>query len=391
MNTLEITFWASLFIIFYTYLGYGIVLILCVKIKELFFPTKKSDSIPFEPAVTLFVAAYNEKTYIHQKVENMLALDYPKNKMQILFITDGSDDGTPELLKQYPQVELMHEAKRGGKIGAINRGMAQVKNSIIIYSDANAMLNKEAVREIVKHFQNPTVGCVAGEKRVMTLSKDGASAAGEGIYWKYESLLKKFDYRLYSAVGAAGELFAIRKELHQEVEKDTLLDDFVISLRIAQRGFKIAYEPNAYASESASASIAEEMKRKVRISAGGLQSIVRLKSLFNVFKYGVLSFQFISHRVLRWTITPLLLLLLVPLNFLLSLRSNQVLYDYILIAQLGFYAFAMLGWFLESRKIKLKIVFVPFYFFFMNWCVFLGFFKFIKGGQSVLWEKAKRA
>ncbi len=205
------------------------------------------------------------------------------------------------------------------------------------------MLNKEAVREIVKHFQNPSVGCVAGEKRVITLSKDGASAAGEGIYWKYESLLKKFDYRLHSAVGAAGELFAIRKELHQEVEKDTLLDDFVISLRIAQKGYKIAYEPNAYATESASASIAEEMKRKVRISAGGLQSIVRLQSLFNVFKYGVLSFQFISHRVLRWTITPLLLLLLVPLNVLLTLRSNQLIYDYLLMAQLSFYTFALLG------------------------------------------------
>ncbi|MDA9564211.1 glycosyltransferase family 2 protein, partial [Flavobacteriales bacterium] len=203
------------------------------------------------------------------------------------------------------------------------------------------------------------------------------------------SILKKLDYKLYSAVGAAGELFSIRTELHQEIEGDTVLDDFIISLRIAQKGYKIAYEPMAFASENPSSSISEEMKRKIRISAGGIQSIVRLAGLFNFFKFGILTFQYVSHRVLRWTLTPLALLLLLPVNLLLAIESE--VYTYMFVAQMVFYVLALLGWYLENRQIKVKILFIPFYFFFMNMCVFLGFFRFVKGRQSVLWERAQRA
>lgn len=390
MNNYEIIFWTLLFLVFYTYLGYGIVLIILVKIKELFVEKLKDDGKVFEPRVTMFVAAFNEKDFIEEKIQNMLELDYPKDKIQLLFVTDGSNDGTPEMLKKYPEVSLMHKNERAGKIGAINRGMSCVKNPIVIYSDANAMLNSRAVREIVKHYKDPQVGCVSGEKRIYKKDKDGASGSGEGIYWKYESLLKRFDFRLHSAVGAAGELFSVRTELHQHVEKDTLLDDFIISLRIAQKGYKIAYAPNAYASEYASVSIKEEMKRKIRISAGGIQSIIRLASLFNFFKYGILTFQYISHRVLRWTVTPLALLALLPINYLLIQETNSVIYEVLFYGQILFYSFALLGWYLESKQIKVKILFIPFYFFFMNMCVFLGFFRFIKGSQSVLWERAKR-
>tara|TARA_B100000809_G_C15137380_1_gene531278 strand:+ start:320 stop:1495 length:1176 start_codon:yes stop_codon:yes gene_type:complete len=390
MSTYEIIFWTLLFLVFYTYVGYGVVLILLVKIKELFVKSVEDDGEIFEPGVTMFVAAFNEKDFIEEKVQNMLELDYPKDKIQLLFVTDGSDDGTPEMLERYPEVSIMHKDERAGKIGAINRGMSAVKNPIVIYSDANAMLNSEAVKEIVKHYKDPKVGCVSGEKRIYRKDKDGASGAGEGIYWKYESLLKKYDFKLYSAVGAAGELFSVRTELHQHVEKDTLLDDFIISLRIAQKGYKIAYEPDAYASEYASASIKEEMKRKIRISAGGIQSIVRLASLLNFFKYGILTFQYISHRVLRWTVTPLALLALLPINYLLMQESGSALYEGLFYAQIAFYSFALLGWYLENKQIKVKILFIPFYFFFMNLCVFLGFFRFIKGNQSVLWERAQR-
>ena len=391
MNTYEIIFWSLLFLVFYTYIGYGIVLIILVKIKEFFIRKPISDGVLYEPHVTMFVAAYNEKNYIDAKVQNMLELDYPKDKMQLLFVTDGSNDGTPELLQQYKEVSLMHKAERAGKIDAINRGMELVKNPIVIYSDANAMLNPRAVREIVKHYKDPKIGCVSGEKRIYKKDKDGASGAGEGIYWKYESLLKQFDFRLYSAIGAAGELFSIRKELHQQVEKDTLLDDFIISLRIAQKGYKIAYEPNAYASENASTSITEEMKRKIRISAGGIQSIIRLMSLLNFFKYGVLTFQYISLRVLRWTITPLALLILLPINFMLMRQDSGLVYEVLFCGQILFYILALFGWYLENKKIKVKILFIPFYFLFMNLCVFIGFFRYIKGSQSVLWEKAKHA
>jgi len=196
---------------------------------------------------------------------------------------------------------------------------------------------------------------------------------------------------LFSAVGAAGELFSIRTTLHQKIESDTILDDFMISMRIAEQGYKIAYEPNAFAQEAASLSTKEEMKRKIRISAGGIQSIIRLANLFNFFKYGILTFQFISHRVLRWTITPLLLATILPLNIIIMQQGSPLIYEVLFYAQLIFYSFAMLGWHLENKQIKVRVLFIPFYFLFMNWCVFLGIIRYIKGNQSVLWERAIRA
>ena len=213
------------------------------------------------------------------------------------------------------------------------------------------------------------------------------------MYWRYESQLKKWDAELYSVVGAAGELFAIRTELWQEVEKDTLLDDFMISLRVAMQGKTIQYNPEAYAIENASANVKEELKRKVRISAGGIQSVVRLASLLNIFKYGTLSFQYISHRVLRWTLTPLLLLLIIPSNLFLALNEGLLtlgIYSFLFWGQVVFYAAALLGWFLENKQIRLKMLFIPYYFFIMNLSVFLGFRRYLKGSQSVNWERAQR-
>jgi cellulose synthase/poly-beta-1,6-N-acetylglucosamine synthase-like glycosyltransferase len=310
-----------------------------------------------------------------------------------MWVTDGSDDGTPDLLQQYQGVEVHHNPARNGKIAAMNRGMQFVKTPIVIFSDANTDLGEDSIQEIVRLFRNPRVGCVSGEKRIRSKDADAAAGAGEGIYWKYESTLKKWDAELYSVVGAAGELFAIRTELWQEVEKDTLLDDFIISLRVAMQGYTIQYNPNAYAIETASANVKEELKRKVRISAGGIQSVIRLWPLLNIFKYGRLSFQYISHRVLRWTLTPLLLLLLIPVNLALALQEGLFgfgMYSLLFWGQVLFYTAALLGWFLENRKLKVKVLFVPYYFFIMNLSVFLGLRRYLKGQQSVNWERAVR-
>lgn len=394
MKTLEIIFWLSLFIIFYSYLGYGILLYFIIKIRRALGWSKPfTGNDDYEPEVTLFVAAYNEKDYVDEKVKNSFSLDYPKNKVKHVWVTDGSDDGTPDILKKYEGIQVYHEDKRGGKIGAMNRGLKFVETPIVIFSDGNTNLGHDSIREIVKLFRDPKVGCVSGEKRIYSKDTDAAAGAGEGLYWKYESTLKKWDAELYSVVGAAGELFAIRTELWQDVEKDTLLDDFIISLRVAMSGYTIQYNPNAYAIETASANVKEELKRKIRISAGGIQSVVRLRSLLNVFKYGTLSFQYISHRVLRWTLTPLLLLFIIPVNLLLAYQSGmsfQNLYSLLFFGQVLFYIAALLGWFLENRKIKVKVLFVPYYFFIMNLSVYLGFNRYLKGNQSVNWARAKR-
>ena len=388
-----IVFWSSVFIVCYTYVGYAAVLWLMVKIKE---AIKGKPVLPaFEdyPEVTLMVAAYNEKDIVGAKMKNTLELEYPKDRLKIVWVTDGSDDGTPELLLQYPEVTVYHRPERAGKIEAMNCGVKLSTTPIIIFSDANTMLGKESIRRIVHFFADPKVGCVSGEKRIFSKEKDTAAGAGEGLYWKYESFQKRYDARLYSVVGAAGELFAIRRELFAEVERDTLLDDFIISLRIAMRGYITQYDPDAYAYETSSVNVKEELKRKVRIAAGGFQSMVRLAPLLNIFRYGILSFQYISHRLLRWTLAPLCLLLLLFSNFMLSWQTGIFVCGFFSVVfwlQALFYTMALLGWFLENRHIKLKILFVPYYFFIMNLSVYLGFFRYLKKTQDVNWERARR-
>ncbi|MEG0499199.1 MAG: glycosyltransferase family 2 protein, partial [Alistipes sp.] len=242
--------------------------------------------------------------------------------------------------------------------------------------------------EIVRCFADPKVGCVAGEKRV---AGDGGAAATEGVYWRYESKLKEWDDRLHTATGAAGELFAFRRALYEVQPVDTLLDDFMISMRIAAAGYRIAYCKRAYALETPSSDMCEEGKRKVRIAAGGLQSVGRLRSLLNPLRYGILSFQYISHRVLRWTLTPLVLVTLIPLNVILLWSDNSTIYEVFFIAQLLFYVAALAGWSLELRGRKNRLLFIPYYFLFMNLNVFRGVRYLATHRGCGAWEKARRA
>lgn len=392
-NTISILFWICLFLVFYTYIGYGIVLWVAVKVKELFSPRRVLELPETLPEVTLFITAYNEEKIVGSKMENCRALDYPKDKLEIVWVTDGSTDKTNENLAKYPDATVLFQPERRGKTAAINRGMQYVTSPVVIFTDANTLINKEAVKEIVKQFTDPNTGCVAGEKRISVKEKDTAPSGGEGAYWRYESTLKDLDSRLYSAVGAAGELFAIRAGLFEKMLEDTLLDDFMLSMHIARKGYRTAYCKHAYATESASLNMVEEEKRKVRIAAGGLQSVRRLRPLLNIFRYGCLSFQYISHRVLRWTITPAALFLLIPLNsILLVLKADPVwLYQLFAVGQALFYLTACIGWYLAHRTVKNKILFIPYYFLFMNVNVFKGmiYLKNFKGNAA--WEKAKRS
>jgi len=387
LDYIQYIFWVFFLTLFYTYIGYGILLFFLVKIK-LFFTEKQSLSVNSFPSITLLVSAYNEERHITEKINNSLGLDYPKDKIQFLFVTDGSMDNTPEIVSRYRQIQLMHQPQRQGKIMAVQRAMSEVTGEIVVFTDTNSLLNKEALKNIVRHFVNQKVGVVSGEKRILYRKEDEAAGAGEGFYWKYESKLKKWDDELYSVMGAAGELFAIRTDLYEPIPKDSLIEDFYMSFKIVEKGYKIAYEPNAYAMEEPSASVKEELKRKVRIAAGGIQSIVRLKELLNPFKYGVITFQYISHRVLRWTLAPLAL----PVIFLFNIMlwDQGLLYQAILVNQIFFYISALLGFLLEKKKIRLKLLFIPYYFCMMNYAVYAGFMRYIRGSQSVLWEKAAR-
>lgn len=388
---MKIILWLSLFIAFYTFAGYGIFLFLLVKIKRLLKGGKPGfNNTDLLPTCTLVVAAYNEADSIREKIINTLALTYPADKLKFVFITDGSTDNTLGIIAEYPQIILLHQDERAGKIAAVHRAMEYIDTDAVVFTDANTMLNADALEKICRHYTNKKVGAVAGEKRVAMQTTDDASAAGEGFYWKYESALKKWDSELYSVVGAAGELFSIRRELYEAIAPDTILDDFMISMLIAAKGYRIVYEPEAYATESASANVSEELKRKIRIAAGGMQSVLRLKRLLNPFRYPLLSFQYISHRVLRWTVTPFLLVIAFILNVVIVLTGGAFTYHLLLMAQVIFYLLALFGLIMERQQLRIKVLFIPYYFCVMNYAVIAGIVRYITGKQSAIWEKVQR-
>ncbi len=307
-----------------------------------------------------------------------------------MWVTDGSSDDSNDLLQNYPEVTLVFSPERRGKAAAMQHGLRENKSEIVVFTDANTMLNADAIVEIVRQMMRPNVSCVSGEKRVAARQEGHAAAEGEGLYWKYESTLKRWDSELYSAMGAAGELFAIRMEHYREAPSNALLDDFMLSMLILKDGHRIAYTSDAYASEFGSADMQEESKRKRRIAAGGLQSIWWLRSLMNPFRHPKVCFQFISHRVLRWSITPLALMALIPLNVALVMMKAGTVYTVILILQLLFYVAAFAGYVLVAKGKKSKVLYVPYYFLFMNMNVFLGVRYLMTHSTNGTWEKARR-
>ena len=394
MLTLKILFWAMLLIVFYTYLGYGILLYIIIRLKRLFWGKPQEAVLPPDeelPDMTLLICAYNEEDVVAEKMKNTLAIDYPKDKFRIMWVTDGSNDHTNELLKAYPEVDIVFSPERRGKSAALKHGLRELKTRYVAFTDANTMLNAGALKEIARQFMDPTVGCVSGEKRVVA-KKDGDMAAkGEGLYWKYESTLKRWDSELYSTMGAAGELYAMDPTLVKEVPDEALLDDFMMSMYVVQAGKRIAYAPDAYAQEYGSANIFEESKRKRRIAAGGLQSIWWLRSMLNPLHQPLVTFQYVSHRVLRWSITPVAMIILLAVNIILALMGAGLFYNIFLILQLLFYLMALIGWISNRYGHRNKILYTIYYFVFMNINVFRGMAYLRTHGKSGAWEKAKRS
>ena len=394
MAALKTIFWICTFLVFYTYLGYGMLLWVLVKLKRIVMGKPKKRALPTDddelPDVTFLVCAYNEQDVVDMKMKDIYQLDYPKNKLHIAWVTDGSSDNTNSYLKTYPDVDIIFTPERKGKTAALNHGLSLVKSDITVMTDANTMVNPGAIKEIVRLMQDPKVACVAGEKRVMARHKGQAAAEGEGLYWRYESALKRMDSELYSAMGAAGELNAIRTALYEPMPENALLDDFVMSMRMVDKGYKIAYSSNAYASEYGSANLQEESKRKRRIAAGGLQSCWWLRKMMNPFRKPIVAFQFISHRVLRWSITPFALMALIPLNVALLLMKAGNVYTAIWLLQIIFYATALCGYIQEKRGNRSKLLYIPYYFLFMNMNVFAGIPYLRSHSKGGIWEKAKR-
>ncbi len=384
----QIVFVLSCFVVFYNYAGYAVIVYLLNRLKSK--PKAAENDAQFFPTVSFIVAAFNEEDCIEKKVINSLQQRYPSDRIEFIFITDGSTDRTADIIGQYRDIRVMHSPDRKGKSAALNRAVAAASNDILIFSDANTILNDLATRNITRHYFEARVGGVAGEKKVLSGTEGNDVGAGEGLYWKYESYLKKLDSDFYSVVGAAGELFSLRRNLFEPVSHDVILDDFIISMKVAEKGYRIVYEPEAYAMELPSFSMQDEQKRKVRIAAGGFQAIGMLRSLLRFWKQPALSFLYISHRLLRWTLSPLCLILAFVSNAVLLFETDSFFFRMLFAAQLAFYGMAAFAAYLPKENKLMKVFKLPYYFVFMNLSVIQGFFRYLRGKQPATWEKARR-
>lgn len=377
-------------IITYTYLGYAVFLYLTVTFQRIF--TKK-QAFPSGSllSVSLIVPSYNEGEFLEEKIWNTLRLDYPEELLEIIFITDGSVDNSREIIQKYrDRIVWMHQEKRQGKSAAMNRAVQSAKNDVLVFCDANTYLNTNAITEIVRQYSDPEVGGVAGEKRILQTGKDDIAGEGEGLYWKYESFVKKYESEFYSVIGAVGELMSFRKKLYHPLPPDTILDDFTQSMQVTLQGYTIKYTGKAYAEETGSLNPSEEWKRKVRIAAGGWQAVFRLNKALNPFRNFRLAFSYFSHKVLRWTIAPFSMAGLLLVNIPLAISGNKF-FQIFMIGQVLFYLLAFAGYLLSKSGKKLRFTNIPFYFTLMNLSVIAGFFRFAGKGQKATWEKSKRA
>ncbi len=373
-------FWCAVALVVYTFWGYPLLIgLLAWRVRRLRPPGRIPMAEPDLPSVAVLIPAYNEEAVIAAKIENSLALTYPPDRLEVVVVTDGSDDKTPEIVARYADrgVRLYHQPERRGKMAAINRIMPLLAADIVVMTDANAMVAPGALRAIVRHFADPTVAGVAGEKRVL--------GGGEGLYWRYESFLKRCDSAVSSVMGAAGELFAIRRARFEPPPANALIDDFVISLRLVEQGYRVVYEPAAVATEPPSPSLLGDWRRRVRIAAGGIQSICWLPGLLNP-RRGRIAWQYISHRVLRWLVTPFLLPLIYGMSLMLC---RQPFYRLAFWGQTGFYLAALVGYVWARRGTPPRLLYAIFYFCFTNLAALAGFWRYVTGRQPVAWEKAR--
>ena len=353
-------FWISAGFVVYVYFGYPTLLWLLRS-----FVPAAAPKEPIEPTVTLLVAAHNESDVIAAKLRNALALDYPAAKLAIAVASDGSRDNTAEIVRSISaadgagQVHLVEFSENRGKVATLNDVISRLTTDIVAFSDASSLLSPDSLRRLAQHFADPKVGAVSGVYRV--LKKDQAKlGVQEDFYWKYETFLKVQEAQLGAFTGAHGSLYAIRRELYPFPAADTINDDFIIPMRIRQRGYRVGYEPAAVAYEEAQEM--EGFSRRVRIMAGNIDQLREIKAMLWPPQFMSL-FCLVSHKAAR-LLVPVAMLLVLVLNFLLWKDSS---YRWLLAGQVAFYGLAGLGSFVGLRPRFLRL---PYYFCMINFAFF---------------------
>ncbi len=373
---MEILFIGSLILVGYVYVGYPVILGLlsCVLNK----PIKKQAVYPF---VTLLIAAYNEERVIREKIENSLQINYPKEKLEIVIVSDGCNDKTDEIVKEYKErgVVLKRFGERMGKMGVLNRAMQEIKSEVVVLSDANTMYHPEAVKKLVRNFANPLVGAVTGDVRLE--SERVSFGQGEGAYWQYERWIQKKESEIGSIIGVDGAMYAIRRELYVRPSDNIILDDFVISMNIGVRGHRVVFEPEALAFEETSPTWREEFRRRPRITAGGYQALWQGEGVPSISN-GLLLFEYISHRLLRWLLPFFLITLFVSNWFVVETIGLKIFLG----CQVIFYIAALIG---LATETKVRLFAIPFYFCIVNLGALIGFFRWLTKSQHVMWKKER--
>ena len=375
---IALLFWLCVSGIIYTYAGYPLLIFVLAGFR-------KKSSFPAAPlpSVTLLIAAYNEESAIETKIKNCLALDYPKDRIQILITTDGSSDNTPEIVKKYSTsgIELLHQPERRGKMAAINRAMDAVRGEIVLFSDANNNYLPDTITKMVTPFNDPKVGGVSGEKVIE--KDDGNLGASEGAYWKYESFVKRQESRLGSCTSAAGEILAIRKSLYIAPPSHVINDDFYIAMQILRQGYRLLYAPNAKSIERVSPT-AKDMANQIL-----------------PWNHPILIWQIVSHKFLR-PLVPFFMIGALLGNLLAvvfpSRVNNFLLLSYpvgiiLLGTQCVFYIIAFAGMQISERGKQTRLMnlfYLPTFLLNSNLAAMKGIVRFISGGQTHLWEKIQR-
>ncbi len=381
MSYLDLTFWALLVLIVYIYAGYPLLLLLRSRSNAV--PVRADPAL--EPSITLIISAFNESEVIAKKIENSLALDYPKERLEVLVVSDASDDGTDELVSQYSgvSVTLLRMPERGGKTIGLNAAVEQASGDILIFSDANAMYRTDAARALVRNFNDESVGAVVGESTYSD-SNSGAEKS-ESVYWRYETAIKRLETRSGSVVGGDGAIYAIRREYYRPMAADAL-SDFVNPLQIVEQGKRCVYEPEAISVEQAAGSFEKEFRRKVRIVNRAWRAMMAMKPMLNPLRYGFFSVALISHKLLRWLV-PFFLVALLAIN--VALLSQHPVYKLIFVGQTLFYGLALVGALLRSRMELGFLIYIPFYFCLVNIASAFGILEAYQGKTYTTWSTAR--
>ena len=385
MNFQEILFLFSLFIVTYIYIGYPLVLIWWNGVRTIGQKEKLYGERKIYPEVSIIISAYNEEKYIEKKVRNTLELNYPKDKYEVLVVSDGSTDKTVEIAKsiEAENYVFIEQVERRGKTSALNIALKYIKGKIVVYTDANVFMEADALMNLIEAFHDEVVGAVSSMVELKAL--DTGEPLGESAYMKYERYLQKKESSIYSMIGTDGGLFAVRRNLVPLIPENIILDDFFIVSNVLNKKYKIVYQESAVAYEFVPASVTQEFRRKTRIAAGGFQVLKYLEYLKHPAEYRAIFFFFVSHKLLRW-LTPFFMVLVFIENlFLIEITGYKILF----FMQLLFYMLAITGY-LYKRTRNNMIVYIPYYFVMMNIAFLFGFTKYLFGEQKVTWQRVER-